>query len=158
VLQNCLTITTSTSAYTYVKGTYTQTSAGYVYDVIIDGKDTTVTVSYNGLTAHTLYTKIIDNGDGTATALNNSVKAAALADNAKYTSIQYVGGLLKLTDAATAATAPAVGANVPVYTFDTTDDTVAVTKASSLTTAVTGKTAVLSYAADGATISAIFIY
>ncbi len=132
--------------YVYVIGTYTQTSDGYVFDVIKGGELTTITVSDNtALTGQTIYKSITDNGSVTT--------ATEPAAGEKYTSVQYKGGLLYTSDTLN-ATYNTVGADVPVYVIDKYDDSVAQLTASALTAVVAGDVYV---SGTGSTVSAIYV-
>jgi len=127
------TTATSVDAYVYVKDVnYSTTSAGYVYNVIVAGKDTTLTVTNATLEAKTLYASITDNG--TTTVL---VKAADNSTNVikGSTSVKNNGGLL-FVDGVYNATACAT--TVPVYAIDTYDNTCTSSTFADMTTALKG--------------------
>ena len=133
------------SSYIYVLGSYATSLEGYVYDVIIDGQEDTITVSQNNLTAKTLYSSITDNGSVTT--------AVAASDGTEYAKFQYKGGLL-FTDGTLNATYNTIGADVPIYMIDTEDDSVVTLNASSVTTAVEGD---IYLGVSGTTVVAVYV-
>ena len=106
---------TETGKYVYVKGTYTQTSAGYVFDIIKAGEDDTVTKDAgNALLADTLYSAV------------GAMNTKAVANG---TEVQNKGGLLYINDKYADLT---VAADVTVYTINIADDSVSVGTAADL--------------------------
>ena len=108
------TTASETGKYIYVKGTYTQTTDGYVFDTIKAGEDSTVTKSANNaLAADTLYTDI-------------ATPTAATKTGAK---VQNKGGLLYIDGNYANKT---VADDVAVYTINIADDSVSVGTAADL--------------------------
>ena len=103
-----------TGKYVYYKGTYTQTTAGYIYDTIVAGEESDTTKSATGAQYNN------------ALFLNASATTALTADAAK---IENKGGLLYLDDVYTGKT---VKADVAVYTINVDDDSVVVGTAADL--------------------------
>ena len=101
---------------------------------------------------------VMPDGNADFVSVGCNLKASALVATAQFASIQYVGGVLKLTDTQSTpvSSIKVCSGTDPVYTF--TDGAVATSTAADLTTAVTGKTAVLSYASDNSTITGIYIF
>ncbi len=117
---------TETGKYVYVKGTYTQTSAGYIFDTIVAGEDSTTTKSSAGaLTADTLYSAI------------GTTDTAAIAAGQK---IQNKGGLLYIDGKYSGKT---IADDVKVYTINMADDSVTVGTAGDLSTEVDASPVVL---------------
>ena len=108
------TTASETGKYIYVKGTYTQTTDGYVFDTIKAGEDSTVTKSTNNaLAADTLYTDIATPTAATKTGVK----------------VQNKGGLLYIDGNYASKT---VADDVAVYTINIADDSVSVGTAADL--------------------------
>ena len=109
-----------TGKYVYVKGTYVNTTAGFVFDAIVAGEDATYTKSSaSALAGNTLYTNVAD----------GSIAAAVAAGQ----KIQNKGGLLYIDGTYTGKT---IADDVAVYTINISDDSVAVGVAADLATEV----------------------
>jgi membrane-associated protease RseP (regulator of RpoE activity) len=138
------------TSFVYLIGSYTQTTDGYVYDVIKDGKEDTITLSHEiaslATAKKTLYSSITDGTD--------SVKLTAASEGTSFDSIQNKGGLLFLSgsyndDYKIATTAP-------VYIIDSYDDSVEVKTFADITTEIGETSSVFVAVAEGE-ITAVYV-
>ncbi len=138
--------------YIYYLGTYTQTSDGYTYDVIVDGVKTTMTDDEitDGITAGTTEAGLMSLTSGTAAPVSTSKQYANGAAQYSTAGMEYTlknqGGLLYAKSSAEDSTAGltatskyicTVGDAVPVYTVSAADGSVTVGTAADLSNEVT---------------------
>ena len=145
---------TTTDSYVYVIGTWTQTGTDtYAWDVIKDGKETTITLNKSGkLDAHTLYSKITVNGTVLDTDSDKTVKATDGKDKAV---VANKGGLLFVKDE---LVSKKYTDSTPIYVVDTADDTVTTTTFADLTTTVEGTAYVVTDTADANVLAVYVVY
>ena len=145
---------TTTDSYVYVIGTWTQTGTDtYAWDVIKDGKETTITLDKDGkLDAHTLYSKITVNGTVLDTGADKTVKATGGEDKAV---VANKGGLLFVKET---LVSKKYTDSTPIYVVDTADDTVTTTAFADLTTTVEGTAYVVTDSADANVLAVYVVY